>query len=389
MKRKATMVLDWYLASIAGEYLKGYWITSSARDKTPLHGMHLSAESTAALWLYFGDTNGRIPNPAPTEGHTAYRHWITTVHLAVSDYRPPEILKDIATDRDEPFVHREYMHRNPMKPRESNFVGRRYGIAAIVGEGQRIPPDMTRWKVQSIPKNPTAEPSTFFVKHPKPEEPSWQVWQGASPYETVLRHGRALVAVYDIDKADPHPFIEAPIRESAFCDFFERKEWWFFDTGSMLMAVRSVKPFQWLGKRRFGYTHFGKTAETRVLRSEGQKHAIMVQTARPDSYEKHDATARLEAFADAVLTRIEVDARDVNSATPKVAVTTLNGDKLYLTANGERRINRRALEFDNWPLLRNPWIHQALGESQLTLKHGGARRVYDFNKWEIIEGSSR
>ncbi len=382
MKRMATMVYEWYLASVAGEYLKGYWITTSARDYVPLHGVHLSEESAAALWLYFGGTNGRIPNPAPSDGHPPYIHWLCAVHLATSDYRPPEILRKIATDRDAPYVHREYMWRNPMRPRDYAFVNQEYGLASTLAEGDRIPPDMTRWKLQWVPQKSEMEPSAFLMNHPKADDDGWKNWEGASPYEQVLQHKGALIAVYNIPEDDKYPFIDGPLDYSVYQQILQKNNWWFFHTGRIMFGVYAAKKLRETDETRLAYKHYGNTAETSVLRSDGNKNALAVQTALLAEYGGGSAQEVLERFANSVLQKCKIIAK-VDSSPLSIEFHTLDGDTLELQYDGFRKINGKDLNFENWPMLDNPWMRQDLRSKQLTLEWREQKRIYDFQEWKI------
>ncbi len=234
MKKRATMVLDWYFASIAGEYLHGYWITSAARDYNPLYGLSNSAESTAVTWLEFGDAP-QIPNPHVFQ---PYRHWKAALHFAVSAYRVPDILTRIATDRKQAFVHREFMKKNPIHPKEYCYVTPTYGVASIIGENGKMVPNITRWKVQWIADDAEKEPSVFFMKHPY-EKDNWEEWRGASPAEQVVQHEAALVAVYNIPD-DGKPFIEAPFVAKSYVEQVWKEGWLFVHTGSSLLAVKAI-----------------------------------------------------------------------------------------------------------------------------------------------------
>ena len=382
MKRKAQMVYEWYLASITGEYLKGYWITSSARDYVPVHGMRLSEESAAAIWLYFGDSDGRVPDPAPSEGHPPFIHWLCAVHMATSDYQPPRILVRIATDRDEAYVHREFMRRNPMRPREYAFITPQYGLAAVLAESERIPPDMTRWKLQWVPRKQEAEPSVFLLKHPSGEGDKWKRWRNASPYEQVFQHKGTLLALYNIPEDDPHPFIDGPLEYPVYSATAQRDGWWFFHTGPMLFGIYATGELYETDEKRTAYQHYGKMAEVKVLRSDGRRKAVIVQTAPLDPFEGGSPEAELASFSKAVLdrTRLKID---VDGDQPQLRYRNLAGDTIYVQYDGLRKVNEQVFSTDDWPLLENPWMHQDVHGGNLVLRHRTAERMYDFDAWTV------
>ncbi len=296
------MAFEWYMAGVAAEYLHGYWITPSARDYVPVHGMHLSEESLATLWLYFGDTGNRIPHPHPTSGHEAFRHWYCAIHMATSDYRLPEAFVNIARDRVQPYVFKEFFDKNPMNPAEYGFINKNYGLTSMVSESGNPPPDMTRWKLQWVPVEAESEPSVFFMKHPMPnEDGGWKNWEGASPYEQVYQHEGTLISMYKIPGTDTHPFIDGPLDTTLFELIINRDNWWFLHAGKMLFALYAENGLRLTGEERIAYDHFGTTALTGVIRSDGNKNILIVETALQEDFEGADAREELDHFAEVVL----------------------------------------------------------------------------------------
>ncbi|MBD3274554.1 MAG: hypothetical protein GF372_04550 [Candidatus Marinimicrobia bacterium] len=378
MKKRATMVMDWYLASIAGEYLKGFWITATARDYDPVFGVYRSAESSTPIWLYFNDN----PNPPYPHVHQKFRHWKAAVHFAVADYRAPGILTRIATERDEPFIHKEYMYRNPMNPREYSYITSEYGIASIMHRSDRIPPDMTRWKVQWVPETYESEPSAFFMKHPKPDEEDWEQWRGASEAEEVLQHEQTLLAVYNIQE-DWAPFIDGPVRQEVMTGLDSQDGWYFFHTGSALIATKAVNGLTLTDEVRMGDIVHGTEIEMNVLRSDGRKNGLVVETAGVAEYPATSAEDALQHFKEDILEKTHLDASGIDAENPGLVFVNLAGDTLDIQFGTYRRVNGRDIDFTDWPMLENPWMQQELREGILELKHDGEGRVYNFNNWTV------
>ena len=383
MKQKSKMVLDWYFATVAPEYLKGYWIATHARDKTPVHGVDLAEETTALLWLYFAVSGQRVPHPHPPAEQSPYRQWLVTAHFATSEYKPPSLIRKIAIDRDEPFVHKEFMKKNPMQPKDYVFMNQSYGLASTLAESGRIPPDMTRWKLQWVTNEIDREPSLFLLKHPDPKKDQWEDWLGASPYETVLQQKDALVAVYGIPEKDEHHFIDGPFKKSVYDRFIKKDGWWFFENESILFGAYVVNGLEITGEKRMAYQHFGKTAEVDVMRSEGKKNAVIVQTALPEMYPDDMNGTRLNAFAKDVIKKTKVEFKPGKGQFPMVVYKTLSGDALQIDENGNKTINGESLEVENWPMLGNPWMLQEMGEQILTITYKGEKLEYNFNDWTI------
>lgn len=378
MKKRATMVMDWYLASIAGEYLKGFWITATARAYDPVFGVHRSAESSTPIWLYFND-NPNLPYP---HVHQQFPHWKAAVHFAVADYRSPDILTRIASDRDEPFIHKEYMYRNPMNPREYSYITSDYGIASIMHRSDRIPPDMTRWKVQWVPETYESEPLAFFMKHPKSDEEDWEKWRGASEAEEVLQHERTLLAVYIIHE-EWAPFIDGPVRKESLSAIDSQDGWYFFHTGSALIATKAVNGLTLTDEVRVGDAVHGTEIEMNMLRSDGRKNGLVVETAGVGDYPATSAENAFQQFKEDVIENTSFDASGIDADNPRLIFVNLTGDTLDIQFGTHRILNGRQIDFTHWPMLDNPWMHQELREGILSQDHNGESRVYNFNNWTL------
>jgi len=377
MKKRATMVLDWYFASIAGEYLHGYWITPVARDHNPLYGLASSPESIALTWLMFGDAS-QVPNP---HIYQPYRHWKATLHFAVSDYRVPEVLARIATDRDKPFVHQEYMAKNPMHPKEYCYLNSKYGMASILSEkSDHIPPNMTRWKVQWVVESPDKEPSVFLMKHPQNQGDA-EKWRGASSAEQVLQYEDALIAVYNISEGE-EAHIEGPFRKESFQAIERKQGWLFIHTGANLMAIRAINGLEISDQTR-PTEIYNAEVEVNIIKSMGRKNGLIVQTAPLNDYSDRNPENALQEFITDVLTKTKIDASGIDDENPVLSYTSLSRDLLEIRFDTFKKVNGKDLEFDNWPLLGNPWMQQDYKGRILTIEYGNQRLVYDFYRWEI------
>jgi len=373
MKKRASMVLDWYFLSIAGEYLKGYWITPVARDYNPMYGLANSAESTALTWLYFGDA-ALVPNP---HVHQTFLHWKAALHFALSDYELPDIIKRIATDRHQSFIHREFMKKNPMEPKEYCYITPTYGMASIVGENGRIVPDATRWKVQWVAESKEKEPSVFFLKHPYGDN-DWRAWRGASPAEQVLQCKDALIAVYRMEDGDKG-FIDGPFPSSSFKVIKHEENWLFLHSGNCLIATYAAKGFSISDEERL---RDGSEITYKSLKSNGRKNGLIVQTASVGSYKSKSPEAELKLFKQDILSKTKIDTSGIDADKPRLKYKSLSGNWLEIEFNNFKKINGKILDLENWPLLENPWMHQEIG-GKLILKHNNEERVYDFANWTV------
>lgn len=382
IKQKAKMTLDWLLANTAGEWVNGYWISSTLRD---YEGMSpkLGAAGSIAAWLYLG---GEEP-PRLRQNDYSYPEGMYSVVAALSTYRMPEILSRIATDRSRPYVHLESHDQhptnklnNPYGYRKTSYVTEHYGVASqFDGKGTLGWSDqMRRWFVRWESKDPF---STFFMTHPK----RGGINSGATPYEQVLQKDGTILAVYNIPSGDPYPYVNGPF-SGAFLKLQEDPSGWIFGHGgNVMLAVKPLKPYSWT-EESIG------TLRIPVLRSSHLKNGVIVETAEPSAYRtagdaglSEDERMRLELqrFADAVKTKTAVNASGLDQTNPSFTYTSLAGDTLSITYNGDRTINGTAVDYTSWPLIKDPFMEQETGGDILTLRHGGETVAYNFAQWTV------
>lgn len=383
MRQMAKMTLDAMLANIAGEWMNGYWVSSTLRD---YNGMspEIGGAGTIMAWLYFGGERA----PSLRVNEFGYPEGMYSVIAASSSYRLPGLLADIAADRSAPYVHKESHDQHPtnkLNPphgyRKTTYMTETYGVASqFDGAGSLGWSDqMRRWFVRWTSDGPY---STFFMTHPK----RGGIESGATPYEQVLQKDGTVVAVYNIPSGDPFKFINGPFPDSLLKIREDPSGWIFAHGGSVLLAVKPLKPYVWTEA-------FVGSLRVPVLKSDGTKNGVIVETADPSAYgaeedgalsEAERIDAELDRFAQAVLARTEVDASGLEQANPSLTYTSLAGDTLSLTYNGARTVNGEAVDYTAWPLIDSPFMHQEVGGSLLTIRRGEEAVVYDFENWQTF-----
>jgi hypothetical protein len=219
MQRRFDMILEYLLADFAAEYLNGNYCGAHSRDGDGSVIDPRKGEATSYGQFYFEDSLSFIlPDLA---------------FAAMSRFQCPEIIRDIAHDRSEPFVHTE-RKRSRAKMRFSDerytpvykydYMTPDYCLGSIQG-GLQQPIQQHTWDVTFASEKPN---NTIFALHPTysgtelgmffPEEPELMVdavtkskasygnenkWIGGSPYERVYQYENTLIALYDVPKEDP------------------------------------------------------------------------------------------------------------------------------------------------------------------------------------------
>lgn len=372
IKTMSRMTLEWMFAGIVGEYLKGALVGTSGRTYNPMQGPGFNTQdSIQLLWLLFGGS--RLPTQ--WDG-SAYLPW-TFMPIALSDFALPDIFGRIALDRDAPYTHRERMGGMPNNAHKTSYVAPDYAVYSQRDNRVQMPSDSgPRWGVKWATATNADEPGAFFLKHHHPSnlDPTLRTyWQGLDQTEEVLQKDGTLVVVHNI--TDGQDWIDGPVPRSVDATL-ERGGWVFLHTGAMVLGVKPIKGYTWTPDTgTWFYDDY-----VRVLRSNGAKNGVIVETAPAADY-AGSAAQQLDAFADDISANAHIDASGINDAQPRLSYTNLAGHTLEITYGTSRTVDGVAVDYSDWPLLDDPWVHQDYGSTDLTLTHDGQTRTYDFAQW--------
>ena len=214
MKLRGKMMADYIFADFATEHLDGQYIGGFSRIYQPAVYKPLLSAASGFAYLYFGT------------GVPSRTGWILLP--ALSSYRLPEIIYDIALDRSKTFIEKEKKRvrnvirfGNVMNPPvyKYSYITKDYGIGSLQG-GILQPIQQHTWGVRFTHGRPY---TTIFGLHPYwsgyelamffPEEEKPLIrdvvaskgtynnpdkWTSSSPYERIFQHRNTLIALYDI-----------------------------------------------------------------------------------------------------------------------------------------------------------------------------------------------
>lgn len=427
LRAMAGMMLDWYLANTACEWLDGRFTGAHSRDYHPVNSDSGAAGGTTAAWLYFG---GSAPDLSQGEPHYS-------AILALSSYAPPLPILHAAQDRAMPFAHLESHdlaaaeepgHDGCLSPvlgtpagaavpvkgygyisrggvRKYTYMTQGYALGSMT-DGKRgdvaWSGQLRRWSLDWVAES---KQSTLFFTHPFPDfghvgERYVERWLGSSPYEQVVQHESALIALYHIPEGDTYrygPRESFPSDRDAYIDGFIPEDillleedadgWLYAHGGSVLIAVRTAGPYEWVDVGEPG---------RRRLRSHGLRNAVVVQSADPADYrlsgEAHAddrLSAELGRFRQAMRERAKLDASLLHGERPEVVFHTLSGDALGIAYDGERTLNDEPMAYGDWPLIGNRFMRSDVGSGKLDIVSGDKRTTWDFNEWSIEERDSK
>lgn len=390
-KKHVEMTLEWFLLNTAPEWLNGYFISSSLREYFFACSPHAESPYPLFAWLMFG---GDGPNPSLEQVYRGDELLVNnegfyTVLAALSSYRLPKIIENIATDRAKAYVHKESHDMTPMAQinypwgfKKYTYINKHYGLASQYdGNSLGWSAQMRRWK---LVWESEARASTFFLTHLSHYARSLTDYFGASPREQVLQHNGTLLAMYKIESEEPNPYVAGVVPTEAIRQMKEDPSGWiFFDGGSVLFAVKFYHPYTWAGEKEFrGIPH-------RLLRCDQSSTAVALETALPEDYQPTKDKTALDLFAEDILAHTKLEYVIDNPEYRYAVYHALSGDTLKLVFNYGRYINGEKIDYEDWPLCADPWMEQEVNGRFLTLVYGKTSRVYDFQNWVIIDSEEK
>jgi hypothetical protein len=385
MRQRAGMMLDYILADYAAELLDGHYGGGHSR----VYEREVVAPGRAPAVRLAGLVFGQAPLVPSGESFI----------LAVSGYEPPPILHYIATDRSAPYVHRE-LKRTRHRFRFSDvknapvykysYVRPEYVLGSTQG-GLLQPIQQQTWKLQWAADDRIEARNTFFSLHPyssdielgmyfaelrefitevvvrsKTEYDSPDKLTGGSPYEQVVQHEDALIALYDIESGIKFPHINAHFSADLEGVDEDASGWIFARGGDALIAYYPLADYRWEDK----VDYLDTTIVHQRLVSPHLQNGAVVQVAPASAYDSFDAF------------KAAVRALPLETATepvPSARFTTLGGDEFAATYGETPTINGESIDYPAWPLFDGPFMHADPGSGTLELRYGPMRRSLDFN----------
>jgi len=355
LRNRALMTFEWYLASAIGELNKGYMMTTSSRDKNPSYGPLNSSDSTALFWLLFGEG---------VEPKSELKHHLGHVQFAISGYEPPTVFKKIVADRNFAYTHLE-SHLPGCSPSKTTYMNLDYGVYSQIDNGNTCK-EGNRWGVKWVDGG--KDSTTFYMKKPigSNDYNSPEYAEGIDGSQQVLQHKGTIVTV-DKLKDSATDWIEGPLSKN-IKEIVEEEGWIFMNTGSVYIAAKPIN-----GYTRPSGNYAGHAKEGRI-KSTATKNGVVVETAPDNDF------VSLNDFKRAILSTTSIDSTGINNSNPGLTFTNLNGDKLEITFNGDRKINGEKVNSSGWPILSNPWMQQDKN-GNLNMSHGSFQCGYNFDTW--------
>ncbi len=394
MRKRGQMMLDYILADFAENTLDGIYIGAHARTTDQQVIEKWNGLSSFFAWLFFGNT------PSP-DGYGGWGPFFA-VNAALSDYRLPDVIYDIATDRSSPYLQRD-LKRTRNRWRNSDlrnapvykttYVTKDFALGSDQG-GLLQPIQQHSWDVTWAVPNPRGVHNTLFSMHPMAsafelqmyftEAPDWMPTQvtfegkptymsedkllGGSAYEQIFQERDALIALYNIAPGTRWEHINGFFSKD-LSRFEPDKSGWIFVQGGNAyiayfpLAPYEMKPFPPGGQR---------------LVSPHRKNGTIVQVASASEF------ASWDAFKDAIR---QLPLQTTCEPLPHVEFTTLRGAKVVCTYGAAPSVNGTPVDYTRWKLFEGPFLNAEKGSRVLTITHGRDKLVLDFNAVTITNST--
>ena len=373
VKHKAGIVFEWLLTNPSGEWLDGHWAASSLRKFPSVHRQNEYGAGQHSLWLFFG---GSEPASFPAKAAFSVQH-------AVSEYRIPEIIQDIAQQRESPYVHRAY-DRWSGKTDDQFFKttymapeGAIYSQFEEQGNKLGWSDHGHRWGIVWTESN---QDSIFWVTHPKQGAHADKKTRGITDYEQVLQHNKTIVGVYSIPANDAHKYVIGKTPQG-FTDYIDRSEQGeiYLDYGTVMIGL-SLFTIDPNGERiGFDWSSTDKQFQGPTSIAQGSLKVGLVTVAA-----FRGEFANLTEFSNALNFQERIDDSQILNEYPQIQYTDLDGHLLDIRFDKHLKVDNKDLDTKSWPLIENPWTtYPQNGNMKLTFGSRVREYIFGPNQWKI------
>jgi hypothetical protein len=381
MRKRGRMMADYLMADFAVEHLDGQYVGGFSRITEPGVYEPLRSNSSAFAYLYFG-----TGNPS-TSG------WI--LFPALADYRLPEIIFRIATDRDTPYVHRERKRvRNCIRYRDEinppvykyTYMTADYALGSLQG-GILQPIQQQTWSVRFTAGYPyTAifglhpywsgyELAMFFPQRKKtlvadvvPSKTTYNSpykWTGGSPYERTFQHENTLIVLYDIPAGTDSEHISGFFPKTLDEILHHDSGWIAVRVGRTLIGWFPLRDYQWL-EEDFNWR----------LLSHYNQNGYIIEARSLDDYVSFDE------FVSALTEHVPVV--EMEDGTVAATYRNLSGRQMEFSYPGRRYLDGFPVKLDTGNLFDGKFLQAETGNRKLTIRYDTMVRILNFQTLEIV-----
>ncbi|MFI5355804.1 MAG: hypothetical protein ACHQ4G_00570 [Opitutales bacterium] len=380
LRKKSGMILQVLLADWASKYLQGNWVGTHSREKynQVLHTTEHTGAATQFGRLYFGG--------APIRLDLAETYFIGLGALQHFECLP--LLGRIATERDQPYVLREFKppRRGPRivygEPTWTyTYVAPEFAVGSSWGDLTDV--ENHRWDLTWV--SPHDGSTCFFINpsfsarqlHRYFEEPLDQIlasilhdrpyyadpnkWIEGSPYEDVFQQDSAVLDLYDIPPNAARQQING-FFPHLIAERHEEAGWIFARTDGIFFAVWTSAPGAWYHE-----------ADHDRLEIRHPKTAIVLEAV---------AAKDAKDFAAFCADRLR-HPPTFDEATMTATYTDIRGHRIEFTHRGARKVDGVTANLADWPLFEGPYLNARRNSGVITLQQGAERVILDFNHMTV------
>lgn len=403
MKTRGTMMTDFLFADFAVEHLEGQYIGGYSRIYQPAVYKPLLSPASAFAYLYFGT------------GEPTNSGWI--VLPALSTYRLPEVIYNIAVDRSKTYIHKERKRvrnvirfgseKNPPVYKYS-YVTKDYGIGSLQG-GILQPIQQHTWGVRYLYGRPY---TTIFGLHPYwsgwevgmffPEEVKTLIadvvaskgtynnpdkWTGGSPFERTFQHKNTLIVLYDIKPGTTTEHIDGFFPRNLEERIVDRSGWIICKAGDTYVGWYPLQEYEWkeeLETSSNSLNDIGRPQLERVKETGNWRlRSYKLQNGYVIEVRSKDEIGSFDRFKSGL--RLHVPKATLKPGSVSVRYGTLGGDKMDFAFPGKRTLNGKEIDLSKTRLFEGPFLNGEVGSEKLTITYKTRKLVLDFKAVKITE----
>jgi hypothetical protein len=392
MKKRAVMVMDYFLLNLATDWNQGYDPEPYFRAK---HFGTMMGDAVPPIeefgWLYFG-----TPRLAPLSSKC-----VALLFCSPTGYQMPRVFEAIARDRGGVREKREAQFESEgdhYTVWKTFFHTPDYSLSSGVNEYDASKGIKTGLFKEQRLVNLTwfsGKPgSRFYIFQENIAQPYFgktemnSFGEGENPYSQRMQHKRTVIGIYDVPESYPHYRQYTVYRKNDVLGQREESGWVFAHTGKMLFGFYSMMPTTWERNRKEKGVHEGVD----VRWCDSRRNAWVLETAEASRY-PGGPQAQLAAFAADVLKTGMLETSKMNQRIPEFSFKSIHGDSLRMVYSdlgksvvGQHFVNNVALDYRGWKTLDSPWARQDFRSPVVKVSYSGTQLTYDFEKW-TFEGT--
>jgi len=401
VKKLGLMLTDYIFADFAAEHLDQQYIGGYSRIYERGLFRPKYSPSSVFAYIYFGVGEPR------THG------WV--LFPVLTSYILPDIIYKIATDRSQPYIHKERKRvrnvirygkkRNP-PVYKYNYITKDYGIGSLQG-GILQPIQQHTWGVRYTYGKPF---STIFGLHPYwslyeigmffPEEVKTVMaaitaskttynnpdkWTGGSPFERTFQYKNTLIVLYDIPPGTTSEHIDGFFPANLEQRIVSESGWIFCKAGDTYIGWFPLQPGVWSeeyersqqdAESNFKTDNLSRKPRNYRFRSHELQNGYIIEVRSKDEI------GSFENFKNNLIKHVPSSVLEPGNLTVKYQ--TLDNNKMIFSFPDKRELNGKTIDLSNFKLFEGPFLHAEVGSQKLTITHKGKKMKLDFKNLKRV-----